>query len=1350
VTHARQHTSAQAGTAATTGATSADVPLRSLTPQYVEEDHGTYLRRLEEAVKDPNNLNIALTGRYGAGKSSVLEEFRGRHGKSVEQLAISTLAPGAAGETRTNRIQKAIVQQLLYGATQKVGRNSRFSRIAVLSRPRALGRALVVVACLAAPVYFFDLFPTPRWAGPDEPWWQQAAVWGGLFLVSTVVVSLLLRAVRGRWVSDVTAGPAAVSLSEKSVTPFDKFTDEIVHYFDSESKDIVVIEDLDRFEDPHIFESLRELNLLLNNTPKRRAKRRGNRPGRVFRWLLDHVSKTATAKLTERLPFPWATRILGLGVPLRFVYAVKDSVFEKLDTETANAAASPAGDSGDRDGAANDGSGTAAAVPGRVVDAAVAETQRANRTKFFDVVIPLVPFISHRNARELLKTVLEEAGVTDIDRKLINVVARHTTDMRLLRNMCNEYLLFAERLLEGDTVAPNLDHNKVFALVAYKNFHLSDFENIARGDSLLDRLYDLHQQMVRESITAAEQAKSAQRSAPTRVRERDERARHLGARLGRYADAELRTFMVRNSGRNHVCFQVGGTVHDRAASATRQFWEAVAQSGKVTVLAASNAGGAQPHSLTTLERDDLRVIVPEALTADGWAHIDTSGTDADIAAHDADIQALRRADFADLAAMRRFTLVPTASPTPGTGPGTTPTAASQTPAERGTAASDAKTFAELITDTLTSKLACDLVTNGYIDRNFSLYAAQFYGHFSGTDVALFMVRHVQPNKASFYYNLRRPGAVASVLTDAADAGEDLLRTVAAYNIDLANHLLRTGHEDTWQLIDTLIAGLVEPDNDASSFLAAYLHSEDAERDKLVTLLAERRWRQTFTHLVISDQVPDNARTELVSAALTGADPQATYDLGDDVRKFIVDHYNRMPAVTEPHDDRQVDRPEDRVANRVDTVLNRAQVILPDLTDVSDQLLRLIVSRDAYDLTADNIRMAADLTGEITLDEVSRNDKVYNFCLTNLGGYLNAVDHDPATDYTVRQPATLLTVLGQVATRADVDPNGLHLGDLLAKADPDARQPTLSEAPQDTWEALAAAGLFRASLANIEAYRATSATGNIDDHLAKLIADAGAIHLDEPQDTLKVDGEEVDRTAAAIAILNTPAIGDPTIRVTLVEGLNPAKPLATASIHAEPSDLFALLLTRGLVEDDAASFTHFRAWGWVAIGPAIAASTNIVAELEPDHVHGLVVDLFNDPDARNKLGDKVASDLDTYVPDDGQASTAAALLAGAEYAHAHNIALRVGTVKRIADAATSSQAPIVLGLLANAYPAANGEDVIGCFGLLGHPYDQIKTKDKFHIPKDGAGVNKALLDKLDDRYKVRQRPRKEEWLVSTSH
>ena len=45
---------------------------------------------------------------------------------------------------------------------------------------------------------------------------------------------------------------------------FDEYLDLIVNFFDAESIDVVIFEDLDRFEDPQIYEALRELNTLLN------------------------------------------------------------------------------------------------------------------------------------------------------------------------------------------------------------------------------------------------------------------------------------------------------------------------------------------------------------------------------------------------------------------------------------------------------------------------------------------------------------------------------------------------------------------------------------------------------------------------------------------------------------------------------------------------------------------------------------------------------------------------------------------------------------------------------------------------------------------------------------------------------------------------------------------------------------------------------------------------------------------------------------------------------------------------------------------------------------------------------
>ena len=125
------------------------IPLRSLAPSYDEQRHGVYLRALVRALRDQDDVrNIALTGAYGTGKSSVLQhlseldEFRDR----VLELSLSTVGvtqeqpdgptqANPAAWTKTNLIQKEIVKQILYRDAPEHTRGSRFRR---LSRFRPL------------------------------------------------------------------------------------------------------------------------------------------------------------------------------------------------------------------------------------------------------------------------------------------------------------------------------------------------------------------------------------------------------------------------------------------------------------------------------------------------------------------------------------------------------------------------------------------------------------------------------------------------------------------------------------------------------------------------------------------------------------------------------------------------------------------------------------------------------------------------------------------------------------------------------------------------------------------------------------------------------------------------------------------------------------------------------------------------------------------------------------------------------------------------------------------------------------------------------------------------------------
>lgn len=1260
-------------------------PLSSLSPKYNPEQHGTYLRRLEEAVKDPDNLNIALTGRYGSGKSSVLDEFQRRHGHGTQRLAISTLAPDADAATQnggqastrtqvatTNRIQKEVVKQLLYGAPRRVEKNSRFSRISVLPLRRAAVQTGVGVAAVGVLLFLLGWLPGLKWTGPDQETWVRFCAWAGAWALATGLVTAARVATYGRFVSNVSAAGTALSLTERPQTMFDKFLDEIVHYFDYGSKDVVIFEDLDRFENPEIFEALRELNTLLNDTPRRRTRRRGHRfpraLGCVLRWI--RIYSFLDARLSDR----WAARLLGRGVPLRFIYAVKDSLFERLGADT-NAAV----DAG---------------------DAAAGETLRANRTKFFDVVVPLVPFISHRNARELLMKLLKEFGITSIDRKLVNIVAKHSTDMRLLRNMCNEYLVFEERLLKAKDVAPDLDESRLFALVAYKNFHLADFENISRRDSDLDTLYTHHQRIVRTSI---ERLEARTRYAPqAAAAKRARTAEVLGERLVRFANAKSTFFRQQNfqaQSYQYMFWKVVDNTFEVDAARKPEFWVSVGSAQEFEVEVSTDERRTSTRSLLSFARADLEVMFPESLTAVRWEKLDKQATASELARIERDLGHLRSADFKQLVHMPQFTLEVDLPVQPNAGQDGNPV-----PHE-----TRQSSFAQLIESTLKSPLAQELVKRGYLDRNYSLYAAQFYGHFTGSDVATFMVQHVQPNTMSIDYNLKRPGAVANLLDEVRETGEDLTTTRVAFNIDIVNHLLAQDHPGAADVVQRLVT---DHDDDAQTFLAAYFTSGDLAAT-LAARLAAYPWRETFAYLCTDSEVGEAQRPALVNAAMKSVAKPDDYDLSDEIRVFIEEHYVAMDAFTSTQGLRNTPA--------VLSLVESTGVRLAELAPLTDTIRSGVVEAHAYTLDAANLRVALGTEG-ISMDEVLDRTEVYAYCLEEFDTYINAVDQldeahaDECTSWAVQSPETLAKVLTDLGDNRD-EGELLEVASLLAeRTTTDVRLNNLADAPPASWPALAKQHLFSPTLANVHKYRVQ--VGEIDDNLASLLKAAGAIDI-----TAGTDHHDVD--AEALAMLNAANISDTATRVALANSLNPDLPLPVDRISPDPSDLFARLLTENMVEDSDESFTRFRAAGWLSIGPAIRASDHIATFVTPELVEGMVDDLLEDPITSAKLASAVMENVDGYAPD----SDHDALRAVARHARSQRIALPPATVARIAAARPTDQA-LVLGLLCGANPAPTADEIMTTFVTIGGDYAKVGNSGaRFTLPYDPTIA--ALLKPLKD-------------------
>jgi hypothetical protein len=55
----------------------------------------------------------------------------------------------------------------------------------------------------------------------------------------------------------VGAGPASVTLADNSDSYFDKYLDDIIYFFEATKYEILIFENIDRFDEPHMASRLR-------------------------------------------------------------------------------------------------------------------------------------------------------------------------------------------------------------------------------------------------------------------------------------------------------------------------------------------------------------------------------------------------------------------------------------------------------------------------------------------------------------------------------------------------------------------------------------------------------------------------------------------------------------------------------------------------------------------------------------------------------------------------------------------------------------------------------------------------------------------------------------------------------------------------------------------------------------------------------------------------------------------------------------------------------------------------------------------------------------------------------------
>ncbi|WP_209349356.1 hypothetical protein [Pontixanthobacter sp. CEM42] len=224
-----------------------------------------YRDAMQFAMANSRIFNIALSGPYGSGKSSIISTFEKQNPKyRFLKISLASFSEADESKIETVDIERSILQQMLYGASANDLPFSRFKRIA--TPQHSLFKSLAFVFWALTSFYVINDWEWFTYLNASNHiHWGKVFVWAFVLAGTVYLVSQAYRSSFGHSLKKISLKNAEIEtqeLTERSV--LNHHLDEIIYFFQETDYDVVVIEDLDRFENPEIFVKLREINRLIN------------------------------------------------------------------------------------------------------------------------------------------------------------------------------------------------------------------------------------------------------------------------------------------------------------------------------------------------------------------------------------------------------------------------------------------------------------------------------------------------------------------------------------------------------------------------------------------------------------------------------------------------------------------------------------------------------------------------------------------------------------------------------------------------------------------------------------------------------------------------------------------------------------------------------------------------------------------------------------------------------------------------------------------------------------------------------------------------------------------------------
>lgn len=254
-------------------------------------DLDVYEEAIDYVFDNSDIKNVAISGAYSAGKSSVLASYKKNH-SNLRFLHISLAhfkSPDQEDETEIKEsvLEGKILNQLIHQIPSEKIPQTNFRVKKKVNTKSVIRLTIGAVLFLVSTIYFFcfDMWKNYLSSLPDN-WFktiltpsthQYALMVDGVLMVALLsfVVYRLISVQKNKNIfRKLNLNGNEIEIFEESDDSyFDKYLNEVLYLFENADADVIVFEDMDRFNANKIFERLREVNTLANIQLQKESKK---------------------------------------------------------------------------------------------------------------------------------------------------------------------------------------------------------------------------------------------------------------------------------------------------------------------------------------------------------------------------------------------------------------------------------------------------------------------------------------------------------------------------------------------------------------------------------------------------------------------------------------------------------------------------------------------------------------------------------------------------------------------------------------------------------------------------------------------------------------------------------------------------------------------------------------------------------------------------------------------------------------------------------------------------------------------------------------------------------------------